>query len=164
MRLEKIGDTANKEERAAFFRDTEKEERLAFFQSIMERGKEWKEERDNQRIRKRPEKIKMFAEFNTPAMTTVQHSIGQDVISTNVWKRSVTSIMHMKNKPTAKHRNLPWGANLKAENMQKDILKVFTDLDPGKLSKLDSSNPYESFNNTVRLNTPKDKHYSESGS
>ncbi|VDI62516.1 Hypothetical predicted protein [Mytilus galloprovincialis] len=64
----------------------------------------------------------------------------------------------MKNKPTAKHRNLPWGADLKDENMKKDLLKVFTDLDPGKLSKLDSSNPNESFNNTVRSKAPKDKH------
>ncbi|CAC5374563.1 unnamed protein product [Mytilus coruscus] len=70
----------------------------------------------------------------------------------------------MKNNPTAKHRNLPWGADLKDENMKKDLLKVFTDLDPGKLSKLDSSNPNESFNNTVRSKAPKDKHYSESGS
>ncbi|VDI14646.1 Hypothetical predicted protein [Mytilus galloprovincialis] len=70
----------------------------------------------------------------------------------------------MKNKPTAKHRNLPWGADLKDENLKKDLLKVFTDLDPGKMSKLDSSNPNESFNNTVRSKAPKDKHYSESGS
>ncbi|CAG2238121.1 unnamed protein product [Mytilus edulis] len=67
----------------------------------------------------------------------------------------------MKNKPTAKHRNLPWGADLKDENLKKDLLKVFTDLDPGKMSKLDSSNPNESFNNTVRSKAPKDKHYTD---
>ncbi|CAC5360223.1 unnamed protein product [Mytilus coruscus] len=48
--------------------------------------------------------------------------------------------------------------------MKKDPLKVFTDLESGELSKLDSSNPNESFNNTVWSKALQDKHYSESGS
>ncbi|CAG2220694.1 unnamed protein product [Mytilus edulis] len=49
---------------------TSKEERLAFFQSIKERERKWKEERESKRMRKRQEKIKqMFAEFHTPAVS-----------------------------------------------------------------------------------------------
>lgn len=38
------------------------------------------------------------------------------------------------------------------------------DLDHWKLSRLDSSNCHERFNNTLRFKAQKDKHYSEGGS
>lgn len=71
---------------------------------------------------------------------------------------------NMKENPTARHKNLPWGADLQNEKLKTDLLTLFRDLDPSKLSRLDSSNCNESFNNTLRSKAPKDKHYSESGS
>lgn len=41
---------------------------------------------------------------------------------------------------------------------------MFRDLDPSRLSRLDSSNCNESFNNTLISKAPKDMHYSEDGS
>lgn len=68
----------------------------------------------------------------------------------------------MKTDGSRKHKNLPWGADLKNEHLKEDILKIFKKLDVQKLSKLDSTNPNESFNNILRSKAPKDKHYSES--
>lgn len=70
----------------------------------------------------------------------------------------------MKKNPTAKHKNLYWGADLRGEKLKTDLLSMFRDPDPSKLSRLDSNNCNESFNNTLRSKAPKDKHYSESGS
>lgn len=66
--------------------------------------------------------------------------------------------------PSRKHRNLPWGADLTNIELKRSLLSVFKKLDPEKLSKLDSSNSNESFNNTLRSKAPKDKHYSDGGS
>lgn len=44
------------------------------------------------------------------------------------------------------------------------VYPLFKKLDPEKLSKLDSSNSNESFNNTLRSKAPNDKHYSDGGS
>lgn len=67
---------------------------------------------------------------------------------------------NMKKTPTAKHKNRPWGM----KKLKTDLLAMFRDIDPSKLSRLGSSNCSESFNNTLRSKVPKDKHYSESGS
>jgi hypothetical protein len=67
----------------------------------------------------------------------------------------------LKENSSRKHRNLPWGADLKNENMKQDLLRIFRGLDIKKLSKLDSTNRNESFNNILRSKAPKDKHFSE---
>lgn len=61
-----------------------------------------------------------------------------------------------------KYKNLFWGVDLKNEYFKEDILKIFKKLDVQKLSKLDSINLNESFNNILRLKVFKDKYYSES--
>ena len=63
-----------------------------------------------------------------------------------------------------KHKNLPRGVDLKDDNLKKALLAIFLRLNAKKLSKLDTSNANESFNNTLRSKAPKDKHYSEGGS
>lgn len=68
----------------------------------------------------------------------------------------------MKTDGSRKHKNLPWGADLKNDHLKGDILKIFRKLDVQKLSKLDSTNPNESFNNILRSKAPKDNHYSKS--
>ena len=70
----------------------------------------------------------------------------------------------LKDNTTARHRNLPWGADLQNSQLKKELLAIFSNLDVNKLSKMDSTNRNESFNNIVRSKAPKDKHYSESGS
>lgn len=50
------------------------------------------------------------------------------------------------------------------KKLKTDLLSMFRDIDPSRLSRLGSSNCSESFNNTLRSKVPKDKHYSESGS
>lgn len=71
---------------------------------------------------------------------------------------------HIKGNPEAKHRNLPWGLDLKSKELKEALLSLFRELDSKKLSSLNSSNPNESFHNTLRSKAPKDKHYSESAS
>lgn len=66
--------------------------------------------------------------------------------------------------PSRKHRNLPWGADLTNIELKRSLLSLFHKLDPEKLSKLDSSNINECFNNTLLSKARKDKHYSDGGS
>ncbi|KAK3108883.1 hypothetical protein FSP39_017890 [Pinctada imbricata] len=70
----------------------------------------------------------------------------------------------MRDDNSKKHRNLPWGMDLENENLKADLLNIFKGLDCNKLSKLDSTNRNEWFNNSVRSKAPKDKHYRESSS
>ena len=70
----------------------------------------------------------------------------------------------LKDHTASQHRNLPWGADLQDRQLKEDLLTIFKDLKIEKLSKMDSTNSNESFNNIVRSKAPKDKHYSESGS
>lgn len=71
---------------------------------------------------------------------------------------------NVKKNSTAKHNNLPQGADLRDEKLKTDLLSLLRDLDHRKLSRLDSSICHERFNNTLRSKAPKDKHYSEGGS
>lgn len=48
--------------------------------------------------------------------------------------------------------------------MKRSLLSLLKKLDPEKLSKLDSSNCNESFNNTLHSKAQKDKHYGDGGS
>ena len=68
----------------------------------------------------------------------------------------------LKDNTTARIRNQPWGADLQNSQLKKELLVIFIDLDVNKLSKIDSTNRKERFNNIVRSKAPKDKHYSES--
>ncbi|XP_062619911.1 uncharacterized protein LOC134281467 [Saccostrea cucullata] len=111
-------------------------------------------------------------------LKSFNYMIAQNTGKEEEIKRNLTSVVlhqfgehgtcgnwcELKENPSGKHKNLPWGLDLHNNSLKRDLLQVFSKLDPSKLCKLDSSNPNESFNNILRSKAPKDKHYSESSS
>lgn len=92
---------------------------------------------------------------------TVDHLFGDHSNCSENW------CGYFKNPGTYKHRNLPFGKNLKSEALKKDLHKIFVEGLEGKaekLANLSSSQANESFNNTLASKAPKSHHYSDSAS
>lgn len=63
-----------------------------------------------------------------------------------------------------KHGNLLYGKDLNDESLYKALSEVFNNLDVNTLAFLSSTQPNESFNNTMHSKAPKARHYLDSSS
>ena len=70
----------------------------------------------------------------------------------------------IKDPDNYKHGNLPYGKDLSDESLHKALSEIFNNLDVNKLAFLSSTQPNESFNNSMHSKAPKARHYSDSSS